>query len=94
MGKNKPFTNHTDYACWVYHNCDRCAKAGNPSQAGSSDCNIFEAIHDAAGGIDISDEVALRFGEIEEECFNPFWNCPEIEVDTSLGDSDSLEVVL
>ena len=79
MTRNKPFSNHTDYACWVYRNCDRCTKAGDVSEAGSSDCDIFEAIHDAAGGIDIPDEVAVRFGDVGKY-FHPFLDCPEREV--------------
>lgn len=80
MCRNKPFTNYTDYACWIYHKCSSCIKAGNVAIAGSSDCDIFEAIHDAAGGIDIPDEVAVKFGDVEDEYFSPFWDCPEREV--------------
>lgn len=80
MTKNQPFTNATDYDCWSGQNCDRCKKAGDIEEPGSSSCEIFEAIHDAACGIDIPDEIALRFGVIEDGDFEPFLDCPEKEV--------------
>lgn len=77
MTRNQPFSNASVYCGWTYHNCDRCTKAGDAGIPGSSSCDIFEAIHDAAGGIDIPDEVALRFGEIDDERFSAWRDCPE-----------------
>lgn len=44
------FSNGTEYDMWMCGNCERCRKAGDPSEAGASRCEIFEAIHDAIDG--------------------------------------------
>lgn len=79
MGRNQPFTNGSEYWCWIHHNCNQCIKAtdadsGLPS---SSNCDIYEAIHDAGAGIDIPDAIAVRFGEIQDDGFQVWWDCPE-----------------
>lgn len=75
--KNRLFSNASEYDCWIYQNCAQCSKAGKVSLPGSSSCEIIEAIHDAALGIDIPGEVAMRFGEVEEGDFLIFRDCPE-----------------
>lgn len=79
MTKNKPFSSGSEYWCWIHHNCNQCGKAtdADSGRPGSSDCEIYEAIHDAAGGIDIPDAIAVRFGEIEDDSFQILWDCPE-----------------
>lgn len=60
------FSNGLQYADWSANNCDRCAKAGDPGEAGSSQCEIFEAIHDAAmDDGSVTNDIARRSGFLE-----------------------------
>ena len=77
-GNNCPFSSASEYACWTNQNCDHCSKFGNVGVQGSSGCEIFEAIHNAAIGI-APNNLAIRFGEIENESFLIFRDCSERE---------------
>ena len=75
------FSNGTEYDCWTCYNCEHCAKAGDPSEAGSSSCAIFEMIHDAAaddGTFPI--ELAERMGWQANRGLL-YWRCPEFEAE-------------
>jgi hypothetical protein len=64
---------------WSANNCDKCGKAGDPSEAGSSSCELFEAIHDAAASDGtVSEEIAKRLGHNHEQYV---WRCPEFTKD-------------
>lgn len=69
------FANGTQYLDWTCNNCDKCGKAGDPSEAGSSPCELFEAIHDAAADDGtVTPEIAARLGYTAERYV---WPCPE-----------------
>lgn len=46
------FSNGTEYDLYMARNCNRCLKAGDASDAGSSPCDLFELIHDTACGVE------------------------------------------
>ena len=70
-----PFSSGTEYLDWMAYNCDCCTKGGDPSESGSSECEIFEAIADAAGddGV-VDDQIAHRLGGDD---FDSDVRCPE-----------------
>lgn len=71
------FANGTQYLDWTARNCDRCPLAGDPSEPGSSACDIFEAIHDAAADDGtVSTDIARRMGLLDNEMAYT-WACPE-----------------
>lgn len=78
-GKVFGFSNGTEYDIWTGRNCEGCALAGDPSEAGSSRCAIFEAIHDTTDGC-VPADIARRMGY---RATAPHWGtCPEREVGT------------
>lgn len=69
------FANGTQYMDWTANNCDRCTKAGDPSESGSSTCPLFEAIYDAAADDGtVSAEVARRLGTSADDT-RYVWRC-------------------
>lgn len=72
------FSNGTQSMDWMASNCDRCTKAGDISERGSSKCELFEAIGDA-GASDgrVSAEMAARLGYAETRYV---WMCPELHL--------------
>jgi hypothetical protein len=76
------FSNGTQYMDWTANNCDRCTKAGDPSEPGSSKCELFEAIHDAAteDGT-VAHEIAKRIG-LTDAGLKYVWRCPELHLPT------------
>lgn len=74
------FSNGTQYMDWSANNCDRCTKAGDASEPGSSKCPLFEAIHDAAADDGtVTLEVATRLGtSVDETRYT--WRCPELHL--------------
>ena len=75
------FSNGSEYDHWTYHNCDCCALAGDPGERGSSACEIFEAIHDAAASDGLFPvAIAERMGYTKTV---PHWGaCPEFAAAT------------
>lgn len=76
-GRTWGFANGMEYDCWTAYNCEGCALAGDASVAGSSSCDIFESIHDAAGDdgtipLEIAERMALS-----EHRLSLYWRCPE-----------------
>ena len=69
------FANGTHAADWMAGNCDRCALSGDIGAAGSSHCELFEAIADA-GADDgaVAPEIAKRMGYTE---IAYTWRCLE-----------------
>ncbi len=58
------FTSGLDYLDWCERNCDLCAKGGDQAEPGSSQCELFEALADAAcDDGEVSEEVAQRIGK-------------------------------
>jgi hypothetical protein len=85
------FANGTQYMDWSASNCDKCAKAGDPGEAGSSMCDLFEAIHDAAcmDGT-VTPAVATRLGK--HHSLVHVWPCPEFRApDGDSWDTASLD---
>jgi hypothetical protein len=71
------FSNGTQAMDWFASNCEQCALAGDPSEAGSSHCELFEAIHDAgADDGSVTPEIARRMGYKASELYY-VWACPE-----------------
>lgn len=87
------FSNGTQYMDWTFNNCDKCALAGDPSEPGSSSCDLFEAICDAgADDGTVSAEIAARLG------YSPIryvWRCPEFtkDVPPALAQKRELEAL-
>lgn len=81
-----PFTNATDYQCWLYANCEKCRKYHeNLDDNGYSKCEIDQAIALSACGIGMTDELANRMGGVKFEEFPDSYNffqrsCTEIEL--------------
>lgn len=62
------FSNGTEYDRWMARNCERCTKSGDVSEAGSSPCELFEAIANNACGDAIPEPLAVRLGYCEGPC--------------------------
>jgi hypothetical protein len=74
------FSNGSQYLDWTANNCDRCTKAGDPSEAGSSKCELFEAMHDAATDDGtVTPAIANRIGLLDAGT-RYVWACPELHL--------------
>ena len=74
------FSTGTQSMDWMANNCDRCTKAGDISERGSSKCELFEALGDAgADDGTVSPEIAQRIGRTSAGT-RYVWQCPELHL--------------
>lgn len=75
----RPFANGSQFGDWMASNCDRCTKSGDGGEAGSSHCEIFEALWDAdCDDGRISEDIARRMAYLGNET-RYVWPCSEVE---------------
>ncbi len=74
MSKIIPFSNATDYQCWLYANCEKCKKYHEDlDEHGYSKCEIEGAIVLSSCGEGLTEEMVQRMGGVQsEQCLQDY----------------------